>query len=212
MVARDRPDASLSCANEWPAARAPVSSVPSSRRTSRATSCGQVCSDKFTKASTGLRVNGSRGLRVEVRQANLVRHHCSLIGKRLGPATPSASRGAASSSAAPTTEPHRIVFIFLGRAQIVSRLEERTGVNMHGTPCRQTVGGFHGNWLNLCCGLRRGPGRTVLAIPRNPRPPSHRRSMWRHHLLKTFYDRPTNCRDRQLPDSTVIWASPSGHT
>ncbi|HET9874606.1 MAG TPA: DUF222 domain-containing protein [Mycobacterium sp.] len=30
-----------------------------------------------------------------------------------------------------------------------------------------------------------------------------------HHLLKTFW---TNWHDRQLPDGTVIWTSPSGHT
>jgi hypothetical protein len=33
-----------------------------------------------------------------------------------------------------------------------------------------------------------------------------------HHLLKTFYGGPSGWRDRQLPDGTVIWTSPTGHT
>lgn len=33
-----------------------------------------------------------------------------------------------------------------------------------------------------------------------------------HHLLKTFCGGPQGWRDRQLPDSTVIWTSPSGLT
>jgi len=33
-----------------------------------------------------------------------------------------------------------------------------------------------------------------------------------HHLLKTFYTGPKGCRDRQEPDGTVIWTSPTGHT
>jgi hypothetical protein len=31
-------------------------------------------------------------------------------------------------------------------------------------------------------------------------------------LLKTFWSRPNGWRDRQLPDGTVTWTSPSGHT
>ncbi|MCV7373859.1 DUF222 domain-containing protein [Mycolicibacterium arabiense] len=34
----------------------------------------------------------------------------------------------------------------------------------------------------------------------------------RHHLLKTFWGGPTGWRDRQLPDGTIIWTSPSGRT
>jgi hypothetical protein len=34
----------------------------------------------------------------------------------------------------------------------------------------------------------------------------------KHHLLKTFWTGSTGWRDRQLPDGTVIWTSPSGHT
>jgi hypothetical protein len=33
-----------------------------------------------------------------------------------------------------------------------------------------------------------------------------------HHLLKTFYAGPNGWRDRQEPDGTVIWTSPTGHT
>ena len=32
-----------------------------------------------------------------------------------------------------------------------------------------------------------------------------------HHLLKTFYTGPTRWRDRQQPDGTVVWTSPTGH-
>jgi hypothetical protein len=33
-----------------------------------------------------------------------------------------------------------------------------------------------------------------------------------HHLLKTFWNGATGWRDRQLPDGTVEWTSPSGRT
>jgi len=33
-----------------------------------------------------------------------------------------------------------------------------------------------------------------------------------HHLLKTFWSGPHGWRDRQSPDGTVIWTSPTGHT
>lgn len=33
-----------------------------------------------------------------------------------------------------------------------------------------------------------------------------------HHLIKTFWGGPEGWRDRQLPDGTVIWTSPTGHT
>jgi 5-methylcytosine-specific restriction endonuclease McrA len=33
-----------------------------------------------------------------------------------------------------------------------------------------------------------------------------------HHLLKTFYTGPNGWRDRQEPDGTVLWTSPTGHT
>ncbi len=33
-----------------------------------------------------------------------------------------------------------------------------------------------------------------------------------HHLLKTFWCGVRGWRDRQLPDGTVIWTSPTGHT
>ncbi len=34
----------------------------------------------------------------------------------------------------------------------------------------------------------------------------------KHHLLKTFWCGPNGWHDEQLPDGTVIWTSPSGHT
>lgn len=34
----------------------------------------------------------------------------------------------------------------------------------------------------------------------------------KHHLLKTFWSGLGGWRDEQLPDATVIWTSPSGHT
>jgi len=33
-----------------------------------------------------------------------------------------------------------------------------------------------------------------------------------HHLLKTFWNGVRGWRDRQLPDGTVFWTSPTGHT
>jgi hypothetical protein len=33
-----------------------------------------------------------------------------------------------------------------------------------------------------------------------------------HHLLKTFYTGMGGWADRQLPDGTVIWTAPTGHT
>ncbi|MEW5810598.1 MAG: DUF222 domain-containing protein [Actinomycetota bacterium] len=33
-----------------------------------------------------------------------------------------------------------------------------------------------------------------------------------HHLLKTFWSGPEAWHDRQLPDGTVIWTSPTGHS
>jgi hypothetical protein len=34
----------------------------------------------------------------------------------------------------------------------------------------------------------------------------------KHHLLKTFWTGSCGWRDEQLPDGTVVWTSPSGHT
>ena len=33
-----------------------------------------------------------------------------------------------------------------------------------------------------------------------------------HHLLKTFWNGADGWRDRQLPDGTVVWTAPTGHT
>lgn len=33
-----------------------------------------------------------------------------------------------------------------------------------------------------------------------------------HHLLKTFWCGPDGWHDRQLPDATITWTAPTGHT
>ena len=49
--------------------------------------------------------------------------------------------------------------------------------------------------------------------PLGPTHPSNLKCVCRkHHLLKTFYSGPGGWADRQLPDGTVIWTSPTGAT
>ena len=49
--------------------------------------------------------------------------------------------------------------------------------------------------------------------PVGPTHPSNLKCLCRfHHLLKTFWNGLGGWRDRQLPDGTVIWTSPTGHT
>ncbi len=49
--------------------------------------------------------------------------------------------------------------------------------------------------------------------PLGPTHPSNLKLLCRiHHLLKTFYSGPNGWRDRQEPDGTVMWTSPTGHT
>ena len=49
----------------------------------------------------------------------------------------------------------------------------------------------------------------TVPFPLGPTHPSNLKLLCRfHHLLKTFYN---GWRDRQQPDGTVIWTSPSGH-
>jgi len=49
--------------------------------------------------------------------------------------------------------------------------------------------------------------------PLGPTHPSNLKLLCRiHHLVKTFYSGPNGWRDRQEPDGTVIWTSPTGHT
>jgi Domain of unknown function (DUF222) len=49
--------------------------------------------------------------------------------------------------------------------------------------------------------------------PLGPTHPSNLKLLCRiHHLLKTFYSGPNGWQDRQEPDGTVIWTSPTGHT
>jgi hypothetical protein len=53
----------------------------------------------------------------------------------------------------------------------------------------------------------------TVAYPVGPTHPSNLKCLCRfHHLLKTFWNGATGWRDRQLPDGTVIWLSPTGHT
>ena len=53
----------------------------------------------------------------------------------------------------------------------------------------------------------------TVPYPLGPTHPSNLKLLCRHHhLLKTFYSGPDGWADRQLPDGTVIWASPSGRT
>ena len=50
----------------------------------------------------------------------------------------------------------------------------------------------------------------TIAYPLGPTHPSNLKILCRkHHLLKTFW---TGWRDRQSPDATIVWTSPSGHT
>ena len=49
--------------------------------------------------------------------------------------------------------------------------------------------------------------------PLGPTHPSNLKLLCRiHHLLKTFYSGPNGWQDRQEPDGTIIWTSPTGHT
>jgi Domain of unknown function (DUF222) len=49
--------------------------------------------------------------------------------------------------------------------------------------------------------------------PIGPTHPSNLKLLCRiHHLLKTFYSGPNGWQDRQEPDGTIIWTSPTGHT
>jgi Domain of unknown function (DUF222) len=49
--------------------------------------------------------------------------------------------------------------------------------------------------------------------PLGPTHPSNLKLLCRiHHLLKTFYSGPHGWQDRQEPDGTIIWTSPTGHT
>ena len=53
----------------------------------------------------------------------------------------------------------------------------------------------------------------TVAYPVGPTHPSNLKCLCRfHHLLKTFWNGATGWRDRQLPDGTIVWTSPTGHT
>jgi hypothetical protein len=51
----------------------------------------------------------------------------------------------------------------------------------------------------------------TMRWPLGPTHPSNLKLLCRiHHLLKTFYIGPNGWQDRQLPDGTIIWTSPTG--
>ncbi|RUP01870.1 MAG: HNH endonuclease [Mycobacterium sp.] len=53
----------------------------------------------------------------------------------------------------------------------------------------------------------------AIAYPFGPTHRANLRCLCRkHHLLKTFWGGPRGWRDRQLPDGTIIWTAPTGHT
>ena len=53
----------------------------------------------------------------------------------------------------------------------------------------------------------------TVPYPLGPTHASNLKCLCRHHhLLKTFWNGPAGWRDRQLPDGTVVWTAPTGHT
>ena len=53
----------------------------------------------------------------------------------------------------------------------------------------------------------------TVPYPHGPTHASNLKLLCRtHHLVKTFYTGPGGWNDRQLPDGTVVWTSPSGRT
>lgn len=53
----------------------------------------------------------------------------------------------------------------------------------------------------------------AVAYPAGVTHPSNLRCLCRkHHLLRTFWDGADGWHDRQLPDGTIIWTAPTGHT
>ncbi len=53
----------------------------------------------------------------------------------------------------------------------------------------------------------------TVPYPVGPTHPSNLKCLCRfHHILKTFWNGAKGWRDRQLPDGTIVWTSPTGHT
>nr|WP_090346297.1 HNH endonuclease signature motif containing protein [Mycolicibacterium malmesburyense]CRL78888.1 HNH endonuclease [Mycolicibacterium malmesburyense] len=53
----------------------------------------------------------------------------------------------------------------------------------------------------------------TIPWPLGPTHPSNLKCLCRkNHMMKTFYGGPDGWRDVQMPDGTVIWTAPSGHT
>ena len=93
-------------------------------------------------------------------------------------------------------------------------------------PVRNAVIGLRRRWPNSCACRDltcRFPGCDepaevcdidhTVPFPLGPTHPSNLKLLCRyHHLLKTFYTGFDGWADRQLPDGTVEWTAPSGHT
>ncbi len=63
------------------------------------------------------------------------------------------------------------------------------------------------------CPAERADIDHTIAYPLGPTHPSNLKLLCRkHHLIKTFFSGPGGWNDRQLPDGTIIWKSPTGHT
>jgi hypothetical protein len=53
----------------------------------------------------------------------------------------------------------------------------------------------------------------AIAYPNGPTHPSNLRCLCRkHHLLRTFWIGEDGWHDNQLPDGTIVWTAPTGHT
>ncbi|MDV3124427.1 HNH endonuclease [Mycobacterium sp. 21AC1] len=75
-------------------------------------------------------------------------------------------------------------------------------------------------WRDLTCRFPGCDARAEVAdidhtapYPSGPTHPSNNKLYCRtHHLIKTFHNGPSGWTDRQLPDGTVVFTSPTGHT
>ncbi|OBK79043.1 HNH endonuclease signature motif containing protein [Mycobacterium sp. 1274761.0] len=115
--------------------------------------------------------------------------------------------------------PPALLSAILGRAQLREvRHPGETAPEPRYTPSRQTCEFVR--CRDLTC---RFPGCDqpaqvcdidhTVPYPLGPTHPSNLKCLCRfHHMLKTFWNGRAGWQDRQLPDGTVIWTSPTGHT
>ena len=151
--------------------------------------------------------------------------------KSVDAATAEAASGASTSTPAPCQTPPAYVFgagvlptallaATMARATIrhVRHPGGHTAPDPRYTPTRQTCDFVR--CRDLTC---RFPGCDApaqvcdvdhtVAYPVGSTHPSNLKCLCRfHHLLKTFWNGAKGWRDRQLPDGTIIWTSPTGHT